>query len=379
MSQPERVPGLNAAEHAAYQAWVQENLGGIAPPVPSFREARQQVAELDRLIERREQRRKHAASQRDREKIDAAIDALWKSRCEWADLAGEGAYIGSPMGADANEPPGFPKCAYCGDRLSAHEAFALGRVCPRCIARPRPHDQTTNGGNTVSNYDHTDTEPGISDERLRELWREEAAALAAGETAADDPAPDRPGPPKAEPIALSDHEIAVELLTRQTGSREKALETLAFEPTATSSMASAITRRRAELQQEADAATEAAWHESPEGRRVQAESVAKARAEEKRVADLARELLLDEGQNPPDLIASITDREAIELAGLAETEPAAAGKSQLRPKTEAELAVAKLEQQWWTLAPYERRDACQELGVDYQAMQATKEASQTIY
>jgi hypothetical protein len=56
MSEPEQVPGLNATEQAAYQAWVHDNLRGIAPRVPSaesnaphLRDSRTRSRRADRM------------------------------------------------------------------------------------------------------------------------------------------------------------------------------------------------------------------------------------------------------------------------------------------------------------------------------------------
>src|SRR3954454_17618752 len=98
----------------------------------------------------------------------------------------------------------------------------------------------------------------------RETIRAERGAVHEGTTtttSGGDPA--APLRPKAEPVTISDAAIGLDVLTRQTGSREAALEQIALNPTTLGSMKGAIARRRQELEEQAEAEAKAAYLRSP--------------------------------------------------------------------------------------------------------------------
>src|SRR5215210_6044764 len=101
----------------------------------------------------------------------------------------------------------------------------------------------------------SDTITSIEDvERIaRETIRAERGALHETTTTTRGGDPAAPVPPKAEPVTVSDAAIALDVLTRQTGSREAALEQLALNPTTLGSIKDAIARRRQELEEQAEA------------------------------------------------------------------------------------------------------------------------------
>jgi hypothetical protein len=218
--------------------------------------------------------------------------------------------------------------------------------------------------------DDTITSQEQLDELIRSTIREERQAQTA--TTEASPKPDemqQPGPPKAAPIETSDHQIGVSLIVEAAGGdREAAFDALASDPQAIERLAPQIAERREQLQTQADAAATKAWERSPEGRRVQAEAVAKQNAEQAQLAGQARQLLAAEGQTPGDVLDSITDAEAIELAGLAEKP---ADTSYEAPKqTDAEAAATELRSRWWQLAPHARASFADEHGISGETFNA---------
>jgi hypothetical protein len=193
----------------------------------------------------------------------------------------------------------------------------------------------------------------------------------------DDPPANQPGPPKADPIATSDHQIGLSLLVEASdGDREKAIAALAADPQAIGRLGDAIKQRRAALQAEADEAARIAYENSPTGRQAKAKAVAEANAEQKRLALYARELLLEEGETPADLVESITDEEAIELARLREPEP----KGYRMPEpTPDEAAAKELRRTWFQKAAPQRREFAEEHNISSETFEAiaADAASQT--
>jgi hypothetical protein len=150
VSEETKVPGLSADQQRAYDDWVRVNLGGLPPPIPDFRVARARVAEIDRLLEKKEERLKHAPTASDRRKGEEKLDEMWRVRMEWQAVA-EGE-IGSGGGCvsleDLNSRVRF-QCPYCQDLLSREERWKLG-ACPACIAKsrgiPSPNHPDTHNG-----------------------------------------------------------------------------------------------------------------------------------------------------------------------------------------------------------------------------------------
>jgi hypothetical protein len=149
VSEERKVPGLDEAQNRAYQEWVAENLGGLPPAIPDFRTARARVAELDRLLERKEERLKHAPTASDRRKGEEKLDEMWRVRMEWQAVAeGAGSGGGCVSLEDLDNRHRF-QCPYCHDLLSREERWKLG-ACPACIAKSRGitspnHPDTHNG------------------------------------------------------------------------------------------------------------------------------------------------------------------------------------------------------------------------------------------
>lgn len=223
-------------------------------------------------------------------------------------------------------------------------------------------------------YEYDDYDP-LSDENLTRLARQVIREDREGTTPPDP----EPGPPTSAKVELSDHQIGVQLLLEASdGDHEKAFDVLGDDPTILERLEPRIKERRSQLEAQALEQAVAEWNASPEGRHIRAKAVAEDRAERKRMAIYARELLLEEGEFA-ELASTISDDEAIELAGLAPKPEPDADHYQLPEKTEHDQAVEKLSQTWWTLAAHQRVEACEELGIDYAEMQSKKEASPSIY
>ena len=221
-----------------------------------------------------------------------------------------------------------------------------------------------------------DLNTSLTEADVIQIAREELYGREAKSTPKPEHEQPPPGPPKGK-VALDDHQIAMQALLAAAGGDEaEALRAIAADPQALSKID--VTRHRAKLQEAADAQARAEWEVSPEGRRIKAETIAQHKEEQKRLAVLARELLIEDGHQERDL-AGLRPEELVELAGLNEP-PAPDPDAYVPPsKTDREVEIERLSQRWWSLAKHQRIEECKELGVDYEALKAHKEASPHIY
>jgi hypothetical protein len=181
---------------------------------------------------------------------------------------------------------------------------------------------------------------------------------------------------QASNASAEDRTIALDLLTTQLGSREQALERLAINPDI-SDLSAKIAAEKAERKQREDARAQADYAASPAGRREAAAEAAQRREARRNLAAEARELLREEGAGNPALafgvdgLDDLSDEDVLSLAGMTDPEPEP--EPFVQPLTVHEQAVAELRRDYYTLAPYERRERAAELGVDPAEIEARRD------
>jgi hypothetical protein len=151
----------------------------------------------------------------------------------------------------------------------------------------------------------------VSPEAFAAVQAEAARIRAATGTPTHDPR-------KAPTVQISDLSLSVELLTEAGATREEAFQSLAE---GNKLPADALAARRAQHQERADAEAAAAYEASPAGRREAAETALQTRAERRRMAEGARELLRQSGYSE-DVVASWDNQTALVNAGLEESNSA---------------------------------------------------------
>lgn len=111
-----------------------------------------------------------------------------------------------------------------------------------------------------------------------------------------------------------------------------------------------------------------------------AEATLAAKTKRERLTLLARTALEEEERLDPDprrraeMIAALSDTEAIEYAGLAEPEPPNPNAYVTAPQTEQELAAAEILKVWHQKSTSQLREMAAEAGLDYAALAAKKAA-----
>jgi hypothetical protein len=221
------------------------------------------------------------------------------------------------------------------------------------------------------------TDSPLTEEQIAQIAREELGTARKPATTTETSTEEKPaGPPKAAPVNVSKRQIEINLLTSKIG-REAALEALALgaDPQISSEEIAAETAR---LQAQADQAAADAWAQTPEGRRAAAQAAVETKAERQRLVTASRALLEEDPQLDAALISRLDDDEVLELAGVTE-KPEDPNRYEAPTRTEHDLEVERLAQDWWTLAPFQRIERCEELNIDPAEMQARKNASPTIY
>jgi hypothetical protein len=119
--------------------------------------------------------------------------------------------------------------------------------------------------------------------------------------------------------------------------------------------------------------TPAADPDSVEGRQAAALAAADRSAERTRLVAASRELLresiLPDRGYSSDLADTISDEEALSLAGTVASEDTGRGY-ELPELSESEQAVASLRERFWNLAPYQRKELAEEAGANFQELDA---------
>src|SRR5205823_793338 len=109
------IDGLTPPDRRALGQWCARNGVPTVPPPDRSRVARQEIAFLEAIIERKEATKKHAPDKRARDKIEAALDELYQRLAGLEREAGIGQpYVGCSFGADPGDPPPSQTCTYCG-------------------------------------------------------------------------------------------------------------------------------------------------------------------------------------------------------------------------------------------------------------------------
>lgn len=174
---------------------------------------------------------------------------------------------------------------------------------------------------------------------------------------------------EAAVISESDREIALDVLTRETGDRGQALERLALASNLEDLTPKIATEKAARLAR-ATAEQQAAYEASPAGRRDAAIAAGEAAKQKKIDAGLARELLTQDGTAHFSDFDSLSDDELISLAGMVEPEPEP--EPFIQPRSEQEQAVADLDNKWWSLGKDERQTECERLGLSFEEASEAK-------
>jgi hypothetical protein len=176
-------------------------------------------------------------------------------------------------------------------------------------------------------------------------------------------------PPRfAPPVQADDVSIAIELLTDAAGSREKALEVLVADPTATARLSSQIEAHRAALQTQADASVEAEYQASPAGRREAAQAAAERAEARQRDVRNSRLLLKENPEWDPALVDRLSESEVLDLAGVELSAESKQKQKEADPAYQAERAKAtaysELKLTYWTLPKAERAERAAAIGQD---------------
>lgn len=178
---------------------------------------------------------------------------------------------------------------------------------------------------------------------------------------------------KAPPVQVSDAAIAIELLERETGSREAALEAIAYDPSAVGAMKEAIDRRRGELQAQLDQVALEAWLDSPAGRRHTANETIKAKQERAELVGQARALLEADPQLADIDLSTISDDEALKYAGVVD-DPKDKGYKLPEPTPE-EAAAQQLRAKWFSFSRQQRETFAIENGISSEKFAELAEAA----